>query len=98
MKELSAMKNSVDQGTAGSPVPQRLDGEPRATTSFARIEHALPHAADELKAGRCVTVWPVDAANCRLVAWDFDKQADDAHFAPTLPLELDLPAKRGSFF
>jgi hypothetical protein len=98
MKEVTAMKNSLDQGAAAGPMPQRLDRQTRAAVSFARIKDALHHAAAELKAGRCVTVWPIDAANCRLVAWDFDKQADDAHFAPTVPLELDLPAKRGASF
>ena len=70
----------------------------RKATSFARMEEALQYAASELKAGRCVTVWPIDAAGYRLVAWDFEKQVDDEHFAPTAPLELDLPAKRGGSF
>ena len=62
------------------------------------MEEALHYAASELKAGRCVTVWPIDAARFRLVAWDFEKNVDDEHFAPTAPLELDLPAKRGASF
>jgi hypothetical protein len=62
------------------------------------MEDALQYAASELKAGRCVTVWPIGAASYRLVAWDFENQADDAHFAPTAPLELDLPLKRGASF
>lgn len=70
----------------------------RATTSFARMEAALQYAAGELKAGRCVTVWPIDATGYRLVAWDFEPQGDDEHFAPTAPLELDLPAKPGGSF
>lgn len=89
------MKNSPNERTAADSTPQRLDEQTRAATSFARMEDALQHAAGELKAGRCVVVWPIDAASYRLVAWDFENQADDAHFAPTAPLELDFPAKRG---
>ncbi|MDM0117545.1 hypothetical protein QTI66_36140 [Variovorax sp. J22R133] len=72
-----------------------MKSEPnRAATSFARMEEALQYAASALKAGRCVTVWPVDAAGYRLQAWDFEEQVDDELYAPTAPLELEIPANR----
>lgn len=92
------MTNSLNERTAADPTPQRPDEQTRAATSFARMGDALRYAAGELRAGRCVTLWPVDASSYSMVAWDFEKQADDAHFAPTAPLELDLPAKRGASF
>lgn len=81
------MKDSLNERTAAGSTP-----------SFARMQDALQYAAGELKAGRCVTVWPVDAAGYGLVAWDFETHADDVDFAPTAPLELDLPTQRGATF
>jgi hypothetical protein len=87
------MKKSVNARAAAGSMPQRLDQQTRAATSFARMEDALQHAASQLKAGRCVMVWPIDPASYRLAAWDFEKHIDDERFAPTAPLELDLPAE-----
>lgn len=89
------MKNSLNERKAAGSTPRRLDAQSTAAKSFARIEDALQYAAGELKAGRCVTAWPVDAASYRLASWRFEKHADDAHFAPTAPLGLDLPDQRG---
>lgn len=85
------MRNSLNEPKPADSAPRRLDAQSTAAKPFARIEDALQYAAGELKAGRCVTVWPVDAASYRLASWRFEKHGEDAHFAPTAPLGLDLP-------
>jgi hypothetical protein len=68
------------------------------SVKFTTLDEALRHCSAEVKAGRCVIVWPTDSAGYRVAAWSFENdlgQPDHATFAPTVPQGLEeMPSRR----